>query len=38
MRMLMLQRLVPHGYRWKTREIGVRQGANHSQVRPRTAE
>ena len=23
---------------WKTREIGVRQGANHSQVRPRTAE
>ena len=23
---------------WKTREMGVRQGANHSQVRPRTAE
>src|SRR3954471_20118493 len=23
---------------WKTREIGARQGANHSQVRPRTAE
>ena len=23
---------------WKTREIGVRQGANRSQVRPRTAE
>jgi hypothetical protein len=23
---------------WKTREIGGRQGANHSQVRPRTAE
>jgi hypothetical protein len=26
------------GTGWKTREIGVRQGANHSQVRPRTAE
>jgi len=23
---------------WKSREIGVRQDANHSQVRPRTAE